>query len=65
MRVAVITSSDSGYEGKREDLRRPGDRENGHGGRVSGGLKVILPDDRKMLEAELARIADAGRRILY
>ena len=24
MRVAVITSSDSGYEGKREDLSGPG-----------------------------------------
>ena len=26
MRVAVITSSDSGYEGKREDLSGPGIR---------------------------------------
>ena len=60
MRVAVITSSASGYEGKREDLSGPVIEKmvTEAGCRVVS--KVILPDDRKMLEAELARIADAG-----
>lgn len=60
MRVAVITSSDSGYEGKREDLSGPVIEKTVTEAGYQVVSKVILPDDRKMLEAELARIADAG-----
>ena len=60
MRVAVITSSDSGYEGKREDLSGPVIEKMVTEAGYQVVSKVILPDDRKMLEAELARIADAG-----
>ena len=60
MRVAVITSSDSGYEGKREDLSGPVIEKMVTEAGYQVVSKVILPDDRKLLEAELARIADAG-----
>lgn len=59
-RVAIIVSSDSGYEGKREDLSGPEIRriveENGY----ETVSVVILPDDRKMLGEEMRRIADGG-----
>lgn len=58
MRAAVITSSDSGYEGKREDLSGPLIcdilKENGY----EVVHTILLPDDRKMLAEEMARIAD-------
>lgn len=57
-RVAIITSSDSGYEGKREDKS----------GAVIENIvkeygyevvhKTLLPDDRKMLSDEMKKIAD-------
>lgn len=59
IRVAVITASDSGYAGKRDedisgnvicDLCREADMEITH--------RVMLPDDRKMLADEMARICD-------
>jgi molybdenum cofactor synthesis domain-containing protein len=60
MRAAVITSSDSGYAGEREDLSGP----------VIAGMlaesgyevvhQIILPDDRQILGREMARIADEG-----
>ena len=59
-RVAVIVSSDSGYEGKREDLSGPEicriAEENGY----EVVSAIILPDDRKMLGEEMRRIADEG-----
>lgn len=57
-RVAIITSSDSGYEGKRED--KSGDtiecivKEYGY----EVVHRTLLPDDRKMLSDEMKRIAD-------
>jgi len=61
VRVAVITASDSGYAGL---------REKDHSGVVICDLcekagmkivhKIILPDDRKMLADEMARICDEG-----
>ena len=63
MRVAVITSSDSGYEGKREDLSGPVIEKMVTEAGYQVVSKVILPDDRKLLEAELVRMP--GRRILY
>lgn len=64
MKVAIITSSDSGYKGERED--------------ISGGVieqlveqygydvseKILLPDDRKMLSQTMAEIADENRASL-
>lgn len=59
-RVAIIVSSDSGYEGKREDLSGPEIRriveENGY----EVVSSIILPDDRTMLGEEMKRIADEG-----
>lgn len=59
-RVAILVSSDSGYEGKREDLSGPEIRriveENGY----EVVSVVILPDERKMLAEEMMRIADQG-----
>ena len=55
-RVAIITSSDTGYRGEREDLSGPAIRKNGYEV-VSAD---ILPDDRKMLSERMAEIADSG-----
>lgn len=57
-RVAVITSSDSGYEGKRED-KSGSEIERivkEYGYKVVH--KIVLPDERKMLSDEMKRIAD-------
>lgn len=60
MRAAVITSSDSGYEGKREDLSGPLICEMLKEGGYEIVHTILLPDDRKMLADEMARIADEG-----
>lgn len=58
MRVAVLTSSDSGYAGEREDVSGPVICEIV----AQAGYEVVwtglLPDDRKMLGDEMKRIAD-------
>lgn len=58
MRVAVLTSSDSGYAGEREDVSGPIICEIV----AQAGYEVVwtglLPDDRKMLGDEMKRIAD-------
>lgn len=57
-RVAIIVSSDAGYAGTREDLSGPEIQriveENGY---EVVSVK-ILPDEQKMLEEEMRRIAD-------
>lgn len=60
IRVAVITSSDLGYAGGREDLSGPAIREivEAAGDRVVS--MRILPDERDMLAAAMAEIADRG-----
>lgn len=60
MRAAVITSSDSGYAGKREDLSGPVIREILEGNGYEVVHSILLPDDREMLSKEMARIADEG-----
>ena len=59
-RAAIITSSDSGYRGEREDLSGPAIREI----LEREGYQVvsldILPDDREMLKNKMAEIADQG-----
>lgn len=57
-RVAIITSSDSGFAGEREDKSGPviaGIVKN-NGYEVS--FMKVLPDDREMLSNEMKRIAD-------
>lgn len=60
-KAAVITSSDSGYRGEREDLSGPAICEilKNYGG-YEVVHTILLPDDRKMLADEMARIADEG-----
>ena len=57
-RAAIITSSDSGYRGEREDLSGPAIREI----LEREGYQVvsldILPDDREILKNKMAEIAD-------
>lgn len=60
MRAAIITSSDSGYAGKREDMSGPAIREILEANGYEVVHTIMLPDDRKMLADEMARIADAG-----
>lgn len=60
MRVAIITSSDSGYRGERVDESGPAIKEfvdNNHDTVVSC---VLLPDEQDVLSKEMMRIADAG-----
>ena len=57
-RVAIITSSDTGYRGEREDLSGPAVKEivEAAGSRVVS--MDILPDEREMLAARMAELAD-------
>lgn len=57
-RVAIITASDKGYAGQREDLSGPTIREIVEANGYQVTHAVILPDDRDMLAAEIARICD-------
>ena len=57
-RVAIITSSDTGYRGEREDLSGPAIREIVEKNGYEVVSADILPDDRKML-SEIA-INDAA-----
>ncbi|MEE1313708.1 MAG: MogA/MoaB family molybdenum cofactor biosynthesis protein [Lachnospiraceae bacterium] len=58
MRVAVITSSDSGYAGKREDVSGPCVQQIAK----SFGAEIVyvnlLPDTQERLEEELKKICD-------
>lgn len=58
MRAAILTSSDSGYAGEREDVSGPVIREIVEKAGYEVVYTVLLPDDRKMLADEMARIAD-------
>ena len=59
-RVAIITSSDSGYRGEREDLSGPAIREI----LEREGYQVvsldILPDDREILKNKNGRNRGSG-----
>ena len=59
-RVAIITSSDTGYRGEREDLSGPAIREIVEKNGYEVVSADILPDDRKMLSERMAEIADKG-----
>ena len=57
-RVAIIVASDSGYRGEREDLSGPEIRRIAEENGYEIISQVILPDERKILEKEMIRIAD-------
>ena len=60
-RVAVITSSDSGYKGEREDLSGPAIEEILQAdGEYEVVQKIILPDDFAMLRASMMKICEEG-----
>ena len=57
-RVAILTASDKGYAGQREDLSGPAIREIVEANGYEVTHTIILPDDQDMLAAEIARICD-------
>ncbi|MDO4677802.1 MAG: MogA/MoaB family molybdenum cofactor biosynthesis protein [Blautia sp.] len=59
-RVAIITSSDTGYRGEREDLSGPVIREIVEEAGYDTVLMEVLPDNREMLSKRMAEIADSG-----
>ncbi len=61
MRAAIITSSDSGYAGKREDISGPVIAEMVREAGYEVVLQKILPDDQRMLEEEMKKICDEGK----
>jgi len=59
-RVWIITSSDKGSAGEREDLSGPLIRELALNAGFQAAGYTLLPDDQAGLEKELARICDEG-----
>lgn len=59
-RVAIITASDSGYEGVREDKSGGIIREIVEKNGYQVVYNVILPDDRERLSKEMSRLSDSG-----
>ena len=57
-KVAVITSSDSGYAGQREDKSGPVIVDFVTKAGFEVVHTILLPDDKEMLKAEMARICD-------
>ena len=57
-RAAIITASDSGYRGEREDLSGPAIKEIAEKNGYEVVSMEILPDDREMLSRRMAQIAD-------
>ena len=57
-RVAVITSSDKGYRGEREDLSGPAAKEIVEAAGYVVVSMDVLPDDRGLLSARMAEIAE-------
>ena len=60
-RVAIITSSDSGYMGQRDDLSGKVIKEIAEANGYQVVSAIILPDEQERLASELAEIADEGR----
>lgn len=60
MRVAVITLSDSGYAGRREDKSGPAIRRIVETAGYQVVYTALLPDDRRMLADALRRLCDNG-----
>jgi len=60
MRVAIITLSDSGYAGRREDKSGPAIRRIMEAAGYQVVHTALLPDDRHMLADALCRLCDNG-----
>lgn len=60
IKVAIITSSDSGYAGKREDASGPMIKEIVEKNGYEVVSMVVLPDKKEMLKEEMIRICDHG-----
>ena len=60
MRAAIITSSDTGYAGEREDLSGPAIREMIEPAGYEVVYQKVWPDDRQILEQEMKEICDSG-----
>ena len=60
-RAAIITASDSGYRGEREDLSGPAIKEILEREGYEVISKDILPDDQVMLAGKLQEIADSEK----
>lgn len=58
MRVAIITSSDSGYEGTREDVSGAVVREIAEANGYEVVQMLLLPDDRQRLAEAMKEICD-------
>lgn len=59
-RVVVINASDKGYKGEREDLSGPAVKEIVEAAGYQVVSMDVLPDDRGLLSARMAEIADQG-----
>ncbi|AGF56784.1 molybdenum cofactor synthesis domain-containing protein [Clostridium saccharoperbutylacetonicum] len=57
-RVAIITSSDSGYRGEREDKSGPVIRNIVEENRYEVVYTVLLPDEKDLISAEMKKICD-------
>lgn len=60
-RAAIITASDSGYRGEREDKSGPAIREILEKEGYEVVAMELLPDDRAMLAGKMQEIADSGK----
>ena len=60
MKAAIITSSDSGYAGEREDKSGSVIQEILEANDYEVVHTILLPDDRKMLSERMAEIADSS-----
>lgn len=57
-KAAIITSSDTGYKGEREDLSGPVIKEILEANGYEIVRMTLLPDEKEMLSEEMAKIAD-------
>lgn len=57
-KVAIITSSDSGYAGGREDKSGPVIKRIVEDNGYEVAFTILLPDEKEMLSAEMKRICD-------
>ena len=58
VRVAIITSSDSGYAGEREDVSGPVIKEIVEANNFQVVSQTLLPDDITMLSEKMKKICD-------
>ncbi len=61
-RVAIITSSDTGYRGEREDLSGPAIREIVEKNGYEVVSEDVLPDDRRCCQREWRKLQTAVQR---